>query len=343
MSSSKLLRSRLAGAVMTGVVLYAGSAFGQNAAPPKPAAPAAAKPAAPAAAPKSAAPAAPAASGDVVARVGKEDITIGEVRSFLAGLGAREQVALSRDPAMLSQTLRMMLANRLVLKEAQSKKWEEKADIAAQLQRIRENAIAETYLASVSAPPADYPDDATLKSAYEANKDAFLMPRQFEISQIFVGLAEDADAAAQEAARKKIAEITGKLKQPKADFSAVAKEFSEHAETAARGGEIGWLPEDQIRPEIKTQVMALEKGAVGEPIKLDGGWHIIKLIDTKAAGMRTFEEVREALAQRLRTQQTEVLRRTYLARLLEQNPPAINELALSKAFPAADETSQPAK
>jgi peptidylprolyl isomerase len=329
---------RLAGLALLSV-MACGSALAQTPPPaaPKPAA-VPAKPAA--AAPAAAAPAKPAAAapakseGDVVARIGGEDVTVDEVRMYVAALGVREQVALARDPALLSQTLRLMLANRLVLKEAVTKKWADKAEVAAQLARIRESAVTESYLQSVSVPPANFPDEAALKEAYEANKTAFLVPRQFQLSQIFVALPADADKAAEDAARKKLTEVQAKLKQPNADFAALANEVSEQPD-AARGGEIGWVPEDQVRPEIKTQVMGLAKGAVGEPVKLDDGWHIIKLLDTKASVMRTFEEVREALAQRLRAQQAEVLRRTYLARLLEQTPPAINELALGKIFAPA--------
>ena len=48
------------------------------------------------------------------------------------------------------------------------------------------------------------------------------MPRRFELAQIVVGLAKDADKAAEEAARRKLDDILGKLKQPGADFALVA-------------------------------------------------------------------------------------------------------------------------
>jgi peptidylprolyl isomerase len=336
---------RLAGLALMSV-MACGSAFAQTPPPavaPKPAAvpakPAAAAPAAPAAPAKPVAAAPAKSEGDVVARIGGEDVTVDEVRMFVAALGVREQVALARDPALLSQTLRLMLANRLVLKEAVAKKWADKPEVAVQLARIRESAVTESYLQSVSVPAASFPDDAAIKEAYEANKTAFLVPRQFQISQIFVALANDADKATEDAARKKLTEVQAKLKQPNADFAALANETSEQ-DNAPRGGDIGWVPEDQIRPEIKTQLMGLAKGAVGEPVKLDDGWHIVKLVDTKPSVMRTLEEVREALAQRLRAQQAEVLRRTYLAKLLEQTPPAINELALGKIFAPAPGAQQ---
>jgi peptidylprolyl isomerase len=299
---------------------------------PKAAAPTPAVAARPAAAPSAAA---PRGDGDIVARVAGRDISIAEVRSFVSGLAAEQQAALARDPALLSQTLRLMLANQLVLKEAVEKKWQDQPAVAVQLARIRENAIVETYLQTASKPPENYPDDAEIQKAYDANKSAFIVPRQFRIAQIFVALPDGADKATEDQARKKLLDLQTKLKQPKADFAAIAKESSDQPESAARGGELGWLAETQIRPEIKTQVMGLANNAIGDPVKLDGGWHIIKLIETKPAATRPLTEVRVLLVERLRAQRAEALRRNYLARLLEQTPPAINELALIKVFDPA--------
>src|ERR1700737_4220496 len=39
---------------------------------------------------------------DVVARVGNADISAGDVRAYVSALGAREQAALAKDPALLS-------------------------------------------------------------------------------------------------------------------------------------------------------------------------------------------------------------------------------------------------
>jgi peptidylprolyl isomerase len=327
----------MSGALMGSI----GSALAQNPPAARPgsgastAAPARTQPAAP-----RAPTAADKADDEVVARIAGRDVTTSEVRSFLAGLGAEQQAALARDPALLSQTLRLMLANQLVLKEANEKKWQDQPEIAAQLARVRDNAVVESYLQAISVPPESYPEEAEIQKAYDANKTAFIVPRQFRIAQIFVSLPAGADKTAEDQARKKLTDVQARLKQPKADFAAIAKELSDQRETAERGGEIGWLSEAQIRPEIKAQVMGLANNGVSELIKLDDGWHIIRLIETRASETRPLADVRAFLVQRLRTQRTETLRRAYLARLLEQSPPAINELGLAKVFaPAAPATS----
>jgi len=267
---------------------------------------------------------------EVVARVGTSDVTADDIRSVVAGLDDRQRAALARDPALLSQTVRLVLANRLVLKEARSKKWDEQPAVVAQVERARDNTIVESYLRSVVTLPDGFPSEAEIKVVYEANATAFLVPRQFQLAQIVIAVPKDADKAAEDKARKRLDEVQKKLTQPGANVAALAKGESGVADTAEKGGEIGWLTEAQLRPEIRSQIVGLAKGAVTDPVRLDDGWHILKLLDTKAAQTRPMSEVRDALVERMRAERLEAGRRAYIAELLKQTPPVVNEIALSK-------------
>ncbi|HZC95945.1 MAG TPA: peptidyl-prolyl cis-trans isomerase [Bradyrhizobium sp.] len=277
--------------------------------------------------------------GEVVARVGDSDVTAEEVRAAIAFLDARQQTAVARDPALLSQTVRAILANRLVLKEALTKKWDQQPAVTAQLARARDSVIAESYLQSVTAPPDGYPSEAEIKSVYDANASAFLVPRRFRLAQIVVTLAKDADKAAEDAARKKFDDVARKVRQPGADFAALARSLSDDTATAERDGEVGWVAEPDLRAEIRAQVIGLPKAGTTEPIRLDDGWHILKLVDTEAARTRPLADVRDALVQRIRAERVEANRRAYMAELLKQTPPVVNEIALSKLLEAKSDTS----
>lgn len=266
-------------------------------------------------------------SDDIVARVGGTNLSADDIRGYVAALGPREQAAVMQDPALLSQAVRMMLANRLVLQDVVAKKWDQQPAVSAQLDRIRENAVVELYLQAASMPPANYPSDEELQSVYDANRGALLMPRQFQLAQIFIASPNGADKATEDKARRAVDDIQRKLKSPGADFAAVANEND-----AKNGGDLGWVAENQIRPEIRTQVIGLAKTAVSEPIRLDDGWHILKLIDTKASYTRTLPEVREQLVQQMRIERAKALRQAYLGELIKRNPPVLNEIALSKVL-----------
>lgn len=277
----------------------------------------------------SAATAGAAKSTEVVARVGGAEVSADELRNFIAGFSLQEQAAFAKDTALLSQAVRQLLVNRLVLDEAVQKKWDQQPGVAAQLGRVRDKALAELYLQSVSTPPGSYPGEEELQKTYDANRGVLIAPRQYQLRQIFVAEPKGGDKAAQTKAKERVDEILRKLKD--ADFVAVASSGND----APNGGDLGWVAESQLRPEISGHVTGLAKNSVTDPIRLDDGWHIIKLLDTKPAHPLTLAEVRDQLVQQMRSERAASARRAYLAQLLKQHPPVINELALSKLFDGA--------
>ena len=272
-------------------------------------------------------------AADVVGKIGGTEVTTTELRAYVEALPASDQAALAKDPALLSQVVRTYLARQAVRKEAQLKKFDQQPAVKAQLDRVRDEAVTELYLQSVSRPPDGYPSDAEVQAAYDANRKSFEVPKQYQLAQIFVA-APRGDRDAEERGKKKLEEVQRRLKQ-KADFASVARELSEEKDAAQRGGEIGWLADEQMVPGIRTTAVGLAKGAVSEPVRLDDGWHVLKVLDTRPPSVRPLAEVKEALAAQLRADRARANRQAYLAKLLEQNPPAINELNLPKVVAKA--------
>jgi peptidylprolyl isomerase len=264
-----------------------------------------------------------ASAADVIARMGTTDVTVDDLRAYLETLSAEEQAALTETPALAGRMVRLYLSRRLVLQEARAAKFDQRPETKAALERVRDEALLTLYLQAVAKVPEDYPSEAELTAAYEANPTAFLMPRRYRLAQIYIAAegAGDKDGAARlEKARK---EASG-------DFAAAAKAYSDTPAEAEKGGEIGWVPENQIVPDIRQAVTGLSKGGVSEPLRTDDGWHIVKLLDTRPAGVRPLAEVRDELTRQLRQKRAEAERQAYLAGLLREHPVTVNELALSK-------------
>lgn len=277
-------------------------------------------------------PAAQDADSTVIARVGDTEVTAAEIRAALQNLDANAQAAAARDPAALSQVVRAILTQRLVLKEALEKKWDQDPAVTAALARLRNNVIAETYLQSISRPPDTYPSATELHAAYDANKSKLVVPRQYRLAQIYIKNLKGADATAAAAAQVKLDAVRKALARRDADFSAIARADSDEPDSAAKGGELGWLGESRIQPEIRAQLGALTAGAVTGPIRLDDGWHILKVLEVKDPYTPSLEEIAPQLTQEMRAERTRANSQQYVARLLQDNPVEINELALSKVL-----------
>ena len=255
----------------------------------------------------------------VLGKAGDIEVTGTEIREIIAGLEAEQQAALARDPAALGQYVRALLVQRLVLKQALDKKWDQDPAVITKLVRARESALTESFLENASMPEPGYPSDAELTEAYEASKSKLIIPRGYKLAQIYI--ATD---------KSKLDGVQKQLKAKNADFAAIARANSEEAASASRGGEIGWLSEDQIQPEIRAKLPDLTPGAVTEPIRLQDGWHIIKLLELREPRTPALDEIRDSFVTQLRADRSRIKRQEYLAELLKEHPLAINEIELTK-------------
>ena len=265
----------------------------------------------------------------VLGRIGDIEVTTDQIRESLAGLeGANGNAA--KDPQALGQYARALLLQRLVLQQAREQKWDQDPAVIARMVRAREAALSESYLESKSKPDASYPSEQEIKDAYEANKSKLLIPKSYELAQIFIESHENGDSSAQAKAKSKLEEVRKQLAAKDADFSSIARTSSDEKSSAVNGGKIGWLSENQIQPEIRSKLPNLKLKAVSEPIRLNAGWHIIKLLDVREARPPTLDEIRDNLVTSMREEKSREMRQNYIAELLKRHPLAINEIELMK-------------
>jgi parvulin-like peptidyl-prolyl isomerase len=265
----------------------------------------------------------------VLGRIGDIEVTTDQLRESLAGIeGANTNTA--NNPQALGQYARALLLQRLVLQQAREQKWDQDPAVISRMVRAREAALSESYLESKSKPDASYPSEQEIKDAYEANKSKLLIPKSYELAQIFIESPESGDAATQAKAKSKLEEVRKQLAAKDADFSSIARTSSDEKSSAENGGKIGWLAENQIQPEIRSKLPNLKLKAVSEPIRLNAGWHIIKLLDVREARPPTLDEIRDNLVTSMREEKSRELRQNYITELLKKHPLAINEIELMK-------------
>jgi peptidylprolyl isomerase len=247
---------------------------------------------------------------------GGVEITVEDVLASLETLDARQLAAVREDKVLLEQVARSFIAQHLVLNQALEKKWDEEPQVVARLKRARDTALTQSYLESVAQPPAHFPDEDELKAAYELRKPSLLVPRTYRMAQVFVPVAPNADAKEQQQAKEKI----------------------EAAEHSLRDGknlvEIGWLTENQIQPEIRTKMPVLKSNTTSQPIRLDDGWHLLKVLETRESYTPTLDQVRAQLRVTLRNERLRENTQAYLARLLKETPIVLDHAALQRVLPA---------
>jgi peptidyl-prolyl cis-trans isomerase SurA len=99
---------------------------------------------------------------------------------------------------------------------------------------------------------------------------------EYRLSEIYLILDTPSRA---EIVRKRATRLIKQVEDG-AQFSVVARQFSESA-TAARGGDLGWVAEGQMAPEVEAVVSKLELLDISEPVATPGGFYVLQLRDRR--------------------------------------------------------------
>jgi len=268
----------------------------------------------------------PTGGGQIIAKGGSIELTAPEVRSLIAALPEDSRKALHSNLPALEQLLRAEIAQRALLAEARAKNFDRDPTTARQLERLQQELVVRLWLASQASVPADYPSDADVKTAYDAARAA--RPLEYHIAQVFISAPSGADPARLTAALRKVTEVAARV--PAADFAQLAREQSEHADSAAKGGDLGFVGADRMLPDILKSVQALAPGQVVGPLKTAEGFHFVKLLESRPVALPPLAEVRTRLVADLRARRAQDLERVYLAQLNSKLAISINEIELGK-------------
>lgn len=166
--------------------------------------------------------------------------------------------------------------------------------------------------------------DEAVRAFYDQNRAQFNVPEtQYRIGQIVVTPVRDAeirnranhDAATPAEAQRKLQMLLERLKGG-ADFASLAMEYSEDAQTAPQGGDLGFIPAsalNEVAPELRQAVLKAKPGQVTTVSA--GGAQILLLVSAReAAGQRDLSTpgVREGITDLLRDRREQLLSAAYI-------------------------------
>ncbi|MFM9817577.1 UNVERIFIED_CONTAM: peptidylprolyl isomerase [Spiribacter pallidus] len=93
------------------------------------------------------------------------------------------------------------------------------------------------------------------------------------------------------------------------DFSTLARANSDDPTSATAGGELGWVNPANLPPSFAEVVRRLEAGAISQPFRSRGGWHIAEVMawrEQAVSEQLAREEAAEAVRQRKAEEETEL-------------------------------------
>lgn len=131
-----------------------------------------------------------------------------------------------------------------------------------------------------------------IKTFYEQNLQRFSTPEERRASHILIAVNNektDADA------KKEADEIYKQLQADPSKFAQLAKSKSADPGSARQGGDLGFFQKGMMVSEFDNAVFSGKKGDLVAPVKTQFGYHIIKIVDVKAAQAKPLKEVRSEI------------------------------------------------
>lgn len=169
-------------------------------------------------------------------------------------------------------------------------------------------------------------DEAAARALYEDRLRSATAQEERRASHILLTTEARSDDEAQALAESLRARI-----EAGESFAELAAEHSDDTETAAAGGDLGWVERGSFVRELENALYALEVDEVSAPVRTGFGWHLIRLERVRGEdSLPPFEEMRAELEREARSLEAE--RRFYslvdrMADLAFENPDSLDPAA----------------
>ncbi|MBA2962865.1 MULTISPECIES: peptidylprolyl isomerase [Ramlibacter] len=111
-----------------------------------------------------------------------------------------------------------------------------------------------------------------------------LSQTELNLAQVLVAVPENATEAQVQALRTKADDVLRRARAGE-DFAVLARDFSEAAGAAASGGQLGLRSAERYPQLFLDAVQGLSVGGVSEVIRSGAGFHVLKVVERRQAGL----------------------------------------------------------
>jgi len=177
--------------------------------------------------------------------------------------------------------------------------------------------------------------DAECKAYFDSHQDEFNKPEEVRVADILVKDEKTAKKVLGDARIKGI---------DNAGFRSLVAEYSQDTATKDRGGDLRYfdagtkeLPADIVKASFALQNV----GDVSPPVRSTGGLHILKLTGRRKALVRTFDEVKPQIRNRLYRDKRQQAMEDFVKKLREKAKIEVHEERLAKVVVDSAGSSAP--
>ena len=156
-------------------------------------------------------------------------------------------------------------------------------------------------------------DDSRIIEYYNANPEEFREPEEVTLKAIYI----DPQGKTDEEVEDKKLTIIDRLNNGE-DFAAVASELSE-GPGKEEGGDMGSFKQGELEESLWEAVSKIQEGKTTPWLNLRGIWILLKLEERQESRIRSFDEVRDEIQEKMYNEQRQTKLDEYLKELKERS------------------------
>lgn len=253
----------------------------------------------------------------VVARRGGVEITVADIQAKANTLEPKQRDALLSDSKNINQLIENLLIMRQIAHEADQESVAGDPVVQARLRQVADEVIGVYQLDQVRATRVPRDFERLARENYLANMAAMKTPREVRVRHLLIDNRKRTDTEALERAQELASKLSGVDDEK---FAAAVNEHSDDPGKSTNGGLYN-VPENstELDPAFMQGALALTiQGQLSEPVKTAFGYHLIKLLDQRAAETIPFNEAKPTIIAKLKQDARRKVVMEYRAELMSR-------------------------
>ena len=246
----------------------------------------------------------------VVGKIGEFVLREADLERLVSHQSPETQKSLA-DPGQRALFVRQILLTKGAAERAKKDGYHRTPEIKEQLSYLVDNYLAQEYIRKTVLAKVTVPDE-DIRQYYKEHKDEFLLAPKAEARHIFFELADDIAPEKKLEIRDKAEAILVQILKGE-DFDRLARDHSEDAETAAKGGNLGVIsPGKTNSREFEGALFSLKKGETSGVVETPFGFHIIRVDEMTEQRTASLEEAQSYIENLLKGQYEQLKAQEFL-------------------------------
>ena len=254
----------------------------------------------------------------VVGKVGEFVLREADLDRLISYQPAEAQKSIQSSSDQRTNFIRQILLTKAIASRARKDGFEKKPETREIVSYLIDQYLAQEYLSKVVVANVTSTDEEMKKYYVEHEKD-FLIPEAVKVRHIFISAPKDSTAEVKEKAKAKAEDLLRQIRKGE-DFGKIAREYSEDSDSAAKGGDLGYITPGQTNSqEFENAAFALKPGEVSNIVETPFGFYIIRVDERREKRTASFDEVKEYIQAQLKEQNKQKKGQEFLDNLVKES------------------------